>query len=277
MKKRSLHLEILFASLACLVFISQLSHAGLIPCPDCTKPVSARAALCPGCGCPGDAIRTAAQSTQTTQVELPSFSHSLVRVTSDQGAGVGVCIEANSQLYVLTAQSLLAGAQSLNLMTVLDGQSIPYTSIELANDRGLVRLSVNSTNLHPLAIRAADNADLALVNVVTNNSVALMQTETVSTRLPVGTPLLDATTNVIMIVGTTDGKHADNVASVPSWVPVQPLVYRTQTTLLYKTGTRPGVNQTRIKQLQETQWLTPYLANQAQTRIKELQEQRSAP
>jgi hypothetical protein len=251
--------------------------AGLIFCPDCGKQVSERAVMCPGCGCPGDAIRTAAQSNQTTQAELPSFSHSLVRITSDQAAGVGVCIEANSQIYVLTTQSLLAGAQSLNLTRVLDGQSIPYTSIELANDSSLVRLSVNSTNLHPLAIRAADNADLALVHVATNNSVALRQTGSVNTRLPVGTPLLDATTNVIMIVGANDGKHADNVASVPSWVPVQPLAYRTQTTLLRLAANQTADPATVLKQLQETKWLTAFLAKQASDLIKELQQQRSNP
>ena len=232
MKSRHFLVAFTVTCISLAVVLCLESLAGLIPCPDCGKQVSDRAAMCPSCGCPGDAIRIAAQSNQTARVDVPSFSHSLIRVTPDQGAGVGVCNETTSQVYVLTAQSLLAGAQSLYLTKIWDGQSITYTSIELASDRGLARLSVNSTNLHPLAIQTADNADLALVHVATNKSVAVMQTGTVNARLPVGTPLLDATTNVIMIVCTTDGKHADNVASVPSWVPVPPLAYRTQTTLV---------------------------------------------
>ncbi|MFH0909061.1 MAG: zinc ribbon domain-containing protein [bacterium] len=250
--------------------------AGLIPCPDCGKQVSDRAVMCPSCGCPGDAIRAAAQSNQTAKIELPSFCHSLVRVTSDQGEGAGVCIQTPSQLYVLTAQNLMAGAQSLALTKMLDGQSIAYTSIELAADRNLARLAVNATNLHPLAMADTNSADLALVYVATNGTVAVMQTGAVSGQLPVGTPLLDAATNLVMVIGTSDGKHAETVASVPAWVPVQPLTYRTQTTLLQKAGKRTGDYPAVLQQLQETKWLTPYLAQQAETLIKELQ-QRSGP
>jgi len=167
---------------------------------------------------------------------------------------------------------LLAGAQSLGVTKVLDGQPVPYTFIELANDRNLVRLGVSVTNLYPLATAEANSSDLALVHVATNNTVVLMKTGESNVQLPIGSPLLDAGTNVVMVVTTSDGKHAENVASVKAWVPVQPLAYRTQSTLLQKAG-RPVDNRAVIlKQLQETKWLTPFLQNQADKLIKELQE-----
>jgi hypothetical protein len=233
--------------------------------------------MCPSCGCPAEAIRAATQSNMTARVELPSFCHSLIRVTSDQGEGVGACIQIASQLYVLTAQHLLAGAQSLSLAKMLGGEPIPYSSIELASDRNLARLAVNSTNVHPLALAQATNADLALVYVATNTSVIIIHPGQENSPLPAGTPLLDATTNLVMVLGTAGGKHAENVASVPLWVPVQPLAYRTQTTLLQKAA-KPAVDRaTIVTQLQEMKWLTPYLAQQAQTLITDLKQKRSAP
>ncbi len=254
-----------------IAFLCSAAFAGLIPCPDCGAPVSDRAVMCPGCGCPGDAILAAAHSNKMANVELPAFFHSLIRVTSDQGDGVGVCVQSSGRLYVLTSQELLAGAQTLTLAKMLDGQSIPYTSIELANDRNLARLAVNATNLSPLAIAAASNADLALVHVATNNTVGLIQTGAVNGRLPAGTPLLDAATNVVMLIAD-DSKHAENVASVPEWVPVQPLAYRTQTILLQQAGKRTGDRAAVLKKLHDTKWLTPYLAKKAETLIMDLQQ-----
>jgi len=233
--------------------------------------------MCPHCGCPGEAIHSVVESNRTANVELPSFCHSLVLVTSDQGTGVGVCIRNSAQLYVLTSQNLLAGAQSLTLAKMLDGHAIPYTSIELASDRNLVRLAVNATNLQAISIADSNRADLALTYVASNKTVALMQTGAVKGPLPAGTPLLDAATNLVMVLGSADAKHAANVASVPTWVRVQPLSYRTQTSLLIRAGKRNGDGPAVLKQLQETKWLTPYLAQQAETLAKELQQQRSAP
>ena len=266
------HLRSLLCAMGSVLVLCGTSLAGLIPCPDCGKQISERAVMCPSCGCPADAIRAAAQSNQTVAVELPAFCHSLVRVTSDQGEGVGVCIQPASQPYVLTAQNMLDGAQSLTLVKALDGQPLSYISIELASDRNLVRLVVNATNLHPLAIATATNADLALVYVSTNKTVAVMQTGAVSGPLPAGTPLLDAATNLVMVVGTTNGKHAESVASVAAWVPVRPLTYRTQTTLLQQAAKGAGDRTTILEQLQETKWLTPYLAQQAETLVKELRQ-----
>jgi hypothetical protein len=228
--------------------------------------------MCPSCGCPAEAIRAATQANMTGKVALPSFCHSLIRVTSDQGEGAGACIQIASQLYVLTAQHLLAGAQSLSLAKMFDGEPIPYSSIELASDRNLARLAVNSTNVHPLALAQATNADLALVYVATNTSVIIIHPGQANNPLPAGTPLLDAATNLVMVLGATGGKQAANVASVPLWVLVQPLAYRTQTTLLQKAA-KPAVDRAAtVTQLQETKWLTPYLAQQAQTLITDLKQ-----
>jgi len=264
--------------LAVVIFIALLcsaTFAGLISCPDCGAQVSDRAVMCPACGCPGEAILVAVQSKQMNRVELPFFCHSLVRVTSDQNVGVGVCIEDSERLYVLTAQNLLAGAQSLVLEKILDSQPIAYTSIELASDRNLVRLAVNATNLQPLAIAEASNADLALVYVATNQSVLIVQTGAVSGSLPIGSPLLDAATNLVMVVESPEGKHAEIVATVPVWVSVKPMAYRIQSTLLQVAAKQadPEIQ----KQLQETEWLTPYLAQQAEMLVKELEQNRSDP
>jgi hypothetical protein len=259
----------IFWGVAFLTLFS-IAQAGLIPCPDCNKQVSDRALMCPSCGCPLEALRVAAQSNKTVRAELPFFCHSLVRVSSDQGEGVGVCIEAQSKLYVLISQSLLAGAQSLSLVKVLDNQSVSYTAIELASDRALARLAISATNLYPVPVTDENNASLALVHVVTNNSVMLVQTAEIPNRLPLGTPLLDSSTNLVMVVTSENGKHADTVASVTNWVTVQPLAFRTQTSLLRNANKRSD-RSILLKQLQETKWLTPYLASEADILIKELQ------
>lgn len=251
--------------------------AGLLPCPDCGMQISDRAVMCPACGCPGEAILAAAQSNKTAEIELPAYCHSLISVSSDQGTGVGVCIQGAGQLYVLTPQSLLAGAQSLSLTKVLDGQSVPYSAIELAADRDLVRLVVSSTNLQPLAVASADSADIAVVHIATNNTVVLMRTGEITGPLPAGSPLVDAATNVVLMVTTDGGKHAVGVASVSSWVPAQPLAYRTQTTLLREAAERRGDVTSLLQQLQETEWLTPYLAQQAESLIKSLGQDGSNP
>ena len=239
--------------------------------------VSDRAVMCPACGCPGEAILAAAQSNKTAEVELPAYCHSLISVSSDQGTGVGVCIQGAGRLYVLTPQSLLAGAQSLSLTKVLDGQSVPYSAIELAADRDLVRLVVSSTNLQPLAVASADSADIAVVHIATNNTVVLMRTGEITAPLPAGSPLVDAATNVVLMVTTDGGKHAVGVASVSSWVPVQPLAYRTQAMLLQNAARQAGNGPATLKQLQETEWLTPYLAQQAAALTEELEQGRSDP
>jgi hypothetical protein len=264
-------------SLSLFVTLCATTLAGLISCPDCGKQVSDRAFMCPSCGCPSNAIQLAATSNQAVKAELPFYCHSLVRVISDQGDGLGVCFKDSSQLYVLTSQSLLAGAQSLSIIKIIDGQAIPYSSIELACDRNLARLAVNTTNLQPLAIAATGNADRTLVYIATNRTVAVMQTGDMDGPLPAGTPLLDSATNLVMVIGTLGGKHAENVASVPSWVPVQPMVYRTQTMLLQKAGKRNNKSPVILKQLQETKWLTPYLAQQADALIKDIKQLRSVP
>ena len=251
--------------------------AGLIPCPDCGMKVSDRAVMCPACGCPGEAILAAVQSNKAAKVELPAYCHSLISVSSDQGTGVGVCIQDAGRLYVLTPQSLLAGAQSLSLTKVLDGQSVPYSAIELAADRARVRLVGSSTNLQPLAVAAADSADIAVVHIASNNAVVLMHTGEIAGTLPAGSPLVDAATNVVLMVSTDGDKHAVGVASVSSWVPVQPLAYRTQAILLRDAARHIGNDPATLKQLQETEWLTPYLAQQADTLVKGLVQDRSVP
>ncbi|MDA0577183.1 MAG: zinc ribbon domain-containing protein [Verrucomicrobia bacterium] len=256
--------------------------AELIPCPDCEQLASPRAVMCPHCGCPGDAIRAASanaesQAVMEAQRKAPDFGSSLVWVTSDRGEGVGVCIQSASQLYVVTAQNLLAGAQSLTLVKVTNGESLPYTAIELASDRDLVRLPVISTNLLPLTVSSGSTAGMALIHVASNNTVALVAPNSEIGKLPTGTPFLDLATNVVQILAAANPNGAIDLASVPSWVSVQPLTYRIQTALLLEARKDHNDPAALLKRLTETAWLTPFLTEQAVRVIGEIRREGDSP
>ena len=135
--------------LACVC--AATAFAVLVKCPDCDRQVSDHALMCPNCGCAGDYIRELLKTNVTETAEPPAFFRSLVVVTSDKAAGVGVCVRDATGSYVVTSQDLLAGAESLSLALAVGGEPLPYTSIELADDRNLARLPIAGTNAQPLA------------------------------------------------------------------------------------------------------------------------------
>ena len=257
---------------------SCLQAAELVPCPDCAHSVSSRAMMCPYCGCPGAAIQAAAGSNLVSAAKSPEFFDSLVQVQSDTGSGFGVCVQYPQGSFILTVQDLLMGAQTLLITRARDGEAVTYASIEIAADRNLARLAVVGTNVWPLVVSAAPRPDFAIVHVSTNNACALVPSEAPGATFPIGTPLVDASTNVVGLCLVPGETALERIVAVESWIPVQPLTFRTQTLLLRQAAQANLSGVTNIiAQIQQTEWLTPYLAQRAAAIVRQLQQEENTP
>jgi len=129
-------------------FLTQLGHAddetakNVTKCPDCLDQVSKRALLCPHCGCPGEAIKTAVKV-----AEEAARPKALVSVIADKVKGFGVAIRDADATYVILDPFLLADSMKLELHDLVTGDNLPYTGVQLAENAPLMRLEVKSDNI----------------------------------------------------------------------------------------------------------------------------------
>lgn len=260
------------AAVGCLLGCALMAFAGLVACPDCGRQVSARALLCPGCGCPGKAIAEAAQPAATNQPPArPAFHRSLIQVRSDQAEGWGVAVADGATVQVVTSLELL-GAQSLELHSRTTTSVVAYVSIELADDCALARFRTTDTNLFALRWEAGSTEGFLVQPDQGTNGLRLVAASlqpdgTVncpsgSTRPVAGTPVLSRSTNLLAVIasGAPDAPKAVTASPARRWVPLQPSDFRRQMALVCEARTaRPASRRQLANRLREAAWSTAYL------------------
>lgn len=113
----------------------------LIPCPDCAKPVSRRALMCPNCGCRGEVIETySAALTMPIVGDVLDCDCDGVRMSA-------LPVEFERRRFVLLPLDPVLGAARIRLFKAGTTDEVAWHVPELAEDAPVVRLSLADTNL----------------------------------------------------------------------------------------------------------------------------------
>lgn len=212
------------------------AETNLAACPDCLKMVSKRALMCPGCGCPGNAIFASVQ-----RAELLAKPKSVVQVVADKTTGFGVGIVIGDQKYVVLDVFLLADSTSLELRDVVNQINVPYTTIQLAEGAGLMRLQVNSDALAYAPITKEKQAATRYLDEVG-----------LDTTKESGVLGLSAKGEACELKSQ---KRRDALNQSMRWRTVRPKELREQLNLLVGLlADQPSLD----SELESIQWLTPY-------------------
>ena len=113
--------------------------ASLIACPDCEKPVSRQAIMCPNCGLRGEVIVECANNTPESPVG------DLLDIDCDGVRSVALPVEMEGRRFAVLPLDSVLGASQLRLGH--NGVPVVWSVPELAEDAPIVRLQIASTNL----------------------------------------------------------------------------------------------------------------------------------
>jgi len=233
--------------------------------------------MCPQCGCPGEVIAEAAKATATAgQDSLQGLRKSLVQVKGGLEPGLGVVVSDQHSTWVLTSLNLMSG-ESLEVVEPATGSTVPYLRIQLALNSPLIRLATHTTNLNCLKTAEPSSTAYCLWAQGPSNQLQMVKASiaedaTVSglpatPSIPVGSPLLDASTNVMgLVVYEGALPRALMLDSEPDWVDVQPRDFRTQLMALAEASSRAPTPEL-VNRLQSIHWSTDYLRHRAELLI----------
>ena len=241
--------------LLCLLATS--AQARLLPCPECTNPVSTLARFCPSCGCVIEEILKAEQSRARAAEETTHrWKRAVVELRSDRAAWPGVVVDFPDGRFVLSPLAPLEAVESLVITASATSNNLPYASIELAETAGWVRLAAPSTTVAALALAAPPT------NAVPWRVEPLWA--------GAGTHLVSAAAQP----GPDAPLPAAGLAAL-KWRSVKPAEFRAQSRLLRdaRAATRPDTA-LRVR-LKNTTWLTPYLQKQGLQEAERLDKKAS--
>lgn len=122
------------------VMNSLFAATSLILCPDCEKPVSRRALMCPNCGLSGEVIAEHSNNI----LELP-IGDSL-DIDCDGVMSVALPVEMEGRRFAVLPLDPVLGASQVRLWH--RGNPVVWSVPELATDAPIVRLQIASTNLN---------------------------------------------------------------------------------------------------------------------------------
>lgn len=240
----------------------------LVPCPDCEKPVSPRALLCPHCGCPGKAIQEAVAESVAAAKPLPLFP--VASFETDIGEGTAVAYTDGEKRYLLMDALPLMGAANLVITAVNTNTPIPYHSMRVAAQAPVVRFETTATNLVFLTRASARTGQVV-------DPLWLHTDGTTSSSTPLSSPprsvvaLVNTATNLAAVFGRTTEELPIPVPAYADWIDITPKVFRDQTALLLdaqQRTVRKDMVAEVVDALHTTPWATPYFRQTAQKLIK---------
>lgn len=242
----------------------------LTPCPDCEQMVSPRAVMCPHCGCPGDAIKEAVAEREAEATPPPPKP--VLQVTTDRATGYAVAFKHGEAKYVVMDAALLADTSSLGLSLLTTGENVAYQRMQIARDVPLVRFRIETDDLvFRSSSAASDNAPFAWLDVQGETTPASDGKDR-----PNGiVALLDADDNIAALF-TQGGDDSYPIPEEREWRDVAPGAFREQMRLLSNASAAADANnlsEADIEVLNNTEWLSPFMANQARqvtTKAKEM-------
>lgn len=118
------------------LFVCSNARAGLIPCPDCERPVSERAVFCPQCGCPPEAIAEAAKALK--EAEPPKPPAETLLAISNRGTFLLYPTTWDKRYYLVGDLAALEGVQTLLVSNVTHQLEVSYRAPKLACAEPLV-------------------------------------------------------------------------------------------------------------------------------------------
>lgn len=247
----------------------------LVACPDCGKPVSPRAMMCPACGCPGDAIKEAVAAKQ--KESEPASRLPLVRLKTDRGHGYAVAVGEADRRFVVMDAMLLSGVSSLELMPLSTNTPVAYRQMQLAANEPLVRFETDETNLFFMARNPPGAEDAATAHwLLADGSTAPAGSNRASPATAVA--LVDPGTNLIAVVcRTTAATALCPPPAADGWRDVAPGALREQMGILAKAEkipTKHPLPEDMASELKQTRWLGGFLEARARRvllRTKEVQ------
>ena len=240
----------------------------LIACPDCGQSVSRRAIMCPHCGCPGDAIKDAVAAHEAAERPPPIYPVAAFKTGSAQGAAVAYTDGENRYL-LIDAYSLM-GASTLQITPLATNAPIPYHAMQVAAEAPLVRFKTTATNLvflsraplrtgrvhAPMWLRADANT------TPRSSTEGLPQT---------AVALLNSQTNLVAVLGRGPDGIPLRVPLNTTWIDITPSLFREQTASLlaaHQAATQRSLTPEAVKDLNNTQWATPFFRSTAEQIIK---------
>lgn len=249
--------------------------AGLVACPDCSKPVSPRAVMCPACGCPGDAIKEAVAAMQKESEPAPRLP--LVRLKTDRGHGYAVAVGEADRRFLVMDATLLSEASSLELVPLSTNTPVAYRQMQLAANEPLVRFETDETNLFFMARSRSGAAEAPAARwLLSDGSMAPVGTNRAPPAAAVA--LVDPGTNMIAVVCRAAAAPAlCPPPAAEGWRDVAPGALREQMGLLAKAEKIPSkyaLPEDMESELKQTRWLGGFLELRAQRVLQRTKEVR---
>lgn len=226
--------------------VNSADKTNLTQCPDCTGKVSKRAAMCPHCGCPGEAIKLAVY-----RAEQAAKPKSVVQVISDSGKGHALAVKDGDSTYVIFDAFLLANSMKLELRDVRDDKMISYSAVELAEQAGLMRLKVTSDQLDFKSLAKPNSTPSIYLDALGFKS-----------KLKMAVGCLKSENE---LCGLIQGAKSFAIHSDMKWKAVKPKPLRQQLDLLSRLQNEKAKGKKPVMTSGEasTIWLTPYFAELA--------------
>ena len=117
----------------------------LMPCPDCGREVSKRALMCPNCGCKGEVI--AEEAARLAKAEEPPPPDDAILADFGDRKERATPVMFGEKPYAVMPLEKLVGLKTLTFSFASTNAPINYASIELADQKPIVRFGITETNL----------------------------------------------------------------------------------------------------------------------------------
>lgn len=131
--------------IAAVSVLMPLFGESLIPCPDCSRQVSKRALMCPGCGCKGSVIEKAAKTLQSKPKPKPLDRW--VKADFGKTAVRALPVQMDDGAFVVLPLENTFGLETLVFSYATTNTTIAYGVPEVALNRPIVRFPIAVTNL----------------------------------------------------------------------------------------------------------------------------------